>query len=366
MNRLCSVLLVALSALLLAACGGGASTLAPSPIPEAQAAEPVSACPTGDVSVEVQAALDTANGSATLPPCELKVSQTLRITRPLTIHSSGSRATVIKSSAPIGILVEPAAAISQGWWLDFSALRVEPAVLGQGQSAMVLRSTSTAFLSQVTLDRVYLGDFGGPGLLLDNSVGNPNGIFSVTVKGSWIANGVKGIKIGDGIKFIGNTITDGLSKRANKAGALPGFDLTMVPGARGPFLYFNSVSTSGGGILASGTHGLKAVGNFFEYQGSYGVPFETASAGLVQISDSVSVSLRDNVFNPQTSGARYSLALRNVSLSVLDSNEFSGLGVEGDIGLLDGSSRVRLEGVNSFQGAAGGRITGAATGLLPN
>jgi len=309
--------------------------------------------------------IESAAGSLELPACTFDVSGTLVISKPITLIGSGTRATVIRSSAPIGVLVQPAAAISQGWWVDISRLRIEPKTVGQGQSALVLRSTASTFISQASLDRIYLGDFGGQGLVLDNSAANPNGIFSVKVLHSWISNGVKGIKIGDNIAFTGNTLTDGLSKRANKAGALPGFDLTMVPGARGPFLFFNSISTSGGGIVADGTNGLKAIGNFFEYQGFYGVPFETQVAGLVQISNSHSVSFRDNVFNPQNSGARFSLALNNVSLSVLDSNEFSGPGAEGDIAFIGTSARNKLTGLNVFQGDTNGKILNAATGLAP-
>lgn len=363
-SYLTGVLLSLAAACHLAGCGGS-SGVTPSPIPEAQAAA-VDACPTGDATEQLKAMFEAAQrtGSLDLPACTFHVTETLVITQPVAIPARGTRATVIRSSAPIGVLVQAAAAISQGWWLDLSGLRIEPEVIGQGKSALVLRSTSSTFISQVTLDRVYLGDFGGPGLLLDNSAGNPNGIFSVKVTHSWIANGVQGINVGDNIAFVGNTITDGLSKRANKSGALPGFDLTMVPGARGPFLFFNSISTSGGGIVADGTSGLKAIGNFFEYQSFYGVPFETKSAGLVQISNATSVAIRDNVFNPQTSGARFALALNNVSVSVLDSNEFSGTGVEGDIAFLGTSNRNKLAGVNVFQGETTGKISGASTGLI--
>lgn len=360
MSRLLSIAFL----IALAGCGGGSGSPA-AIVPEAHA-DPVSACPTGDSTVQVKSMFEAAQrtGSLELPACTFDVSETLVISRPLTITSAGTRATVIRSSAPIGILVEPAAALSQGWWLDISRLRIEPKTVGQGQAALVLRATSNAFISQATLDRLYLGDFGGPGLVFDNDVKNPNGIFSVKVTNSWIANGWKGRYIGDNIAFIGNTLTDGLSKRANKAGALPGIDITMVPGARGPFLFFNSISTSGGGIVADGTSGLKAIGNFFEYQAAYGVPFDKQLAGLVQISNASSVAFRDNVLNPQTSGARYALALVNVTGSVLDSNEFSGAGVEADIGLLGGSARNKLVGVNVFQGGLTGRIAGDSTGLL--
>jgi hypothetical protein len=327
----------------------------------------IQAAPTPPISVDdtngLQAALDS-QGYLELPDHRVYTSRSIIATKPVRIWGKGSRVSVIVSSADEALVLAPEAAISQGWRTQLSDFGIEPAVPGAGKSALVVRVKTGSFFSRSKFVDLYLGDFGGPGLLLDNSVANDNGIFSTMIRDCWIANGVKGILIGDSLTFDGNTIPDGPSRRATKSGASVGFDITTVNGSRLVVLRDNSVSTSGGGFRANRVDGLRLENNWFEYQSFYGIPFNGSQQGWITVQNGIGLVFRGNVVNPQSSGVKYALALDGMLFSDLGgANEFSGTGTDGDIAFLGTSHENQITGGNNYQGSRKGRVIGADIGL---
>lgn len=363
MRRLLSSMLLPL-VLVLTACGGGGAT--PSPIPEARAAEPVTACPVGDATEQLQAMVDSAKGELKLPACVFNVSQTIVIRKPLDFVGSGANVngTIIRSSAKVGILLEPDVTISvadcgpscRGWWGYFSAFRVEPVTVGQGGPdghAMVWRIGKGRFVSMSDVYRVYLGDFGGQALLLDNGAANANGFFTSAVSRSWIENGMRGVLIGDSMTFAGNVIPDGRSRPGQ---GLPGIDISVVPGAAEIVLRENNITTTGGCVLVRNGIGIGVLNNWCE--GASNAP------GSIQLIDCSECTARDNRVQTAGGDAPYALVIDGGSANVIDSNKL-GAGKLGHIALLNGAHDNKLAGLNRFDGGLTGKITGAATGLLP-
>lgn len=354
--------------LLLAACGGGG---APSvPLPEAQASAVTSGCPAGDATVQLQAMVDTAKGELKLPPCVFNVSQTIVIRKPLDFVGSGANVngTIIRSSAKVGILLEPDVTVSvgscgpscRGWWAYFSAFRIEPVAVGQGGldgHAMVWRIGKGRFISSSDIHRVYLGDFGGQGLLLDNEAANVDGFFTTTVSRSWIENGVRGVLIGDSMTFAGNVIPDGKSRPGQPG--LPGFDISTVPGAAESVFRENNVTTSGGCFLVRDGTGLGILNNWCESAGA------GAALALIQLNNCAECTVRDNRVQTLSGSAPFALAFDGGELNALDSNKLN-LGKAGHVAFVN-TKQNKLVGLNRFIGPGdvlAGQMTGAAAGLL--
>jgi len=349
--------------LVLAACGGGSSR---SPIPEAQA-EPVSACPQDDATAQLQGMVDAAKGVLQLPACVFNTSAPIVIAKPLRLVGAGATVdgTIIRSTADEAVVIDPAVRISvamapnkRGWWGSVEQLRIEPAMQGAGKHALVVRVRTGFFVNNWLVDRVHLGDFGEQGLLLDNSVGNRDGIFTGLVQRSFIENGVKAVLIGDSVSFIGNVVTNGPS-RFSQAG-LVGFDISTVSGAAESMIERNNITTGGGCVLVRNGTGIGVLHNWCESATA------GAAAGLIHLTDCRDCTVRDNRVQTLGGTAPYALALDNSHLTVIESNKLNA-GKEGHLLLTNGASSNKLAGLNRFLGAGdvlAGQITGASTGLL--
>ncbi len=353
------------AALALAGCGGSPS---PSLVPEVQAAAPVDSCPQGDATAQLQAMVDTAKGSLTLPACVFNTSAPIVISKPLRLAGASATVdgTIIRTAADEGLVIDPAVRISvamapnkRGWWGSVENLRVEPAVQGAGRHALVIRVRTGFFVSAWMVDRVHLGDFGAQGLYLDNSAGNADGIFTGTVTRSFIENGVKAVLIGDSITFAGNVVTNGPS-RFNTQG-LAGFDISTVPGAAESTIERNNITTGGGCILIRNGTGIGILHNWCESKTA------GEGSGLIQLTGCADCTVRDNRVQTLNGNAPYALVIDGGALNVIDSNKLN-VGKAGHLAFVNGSSRNKLVGLNRFLGGSdplAGQIAGAQSGLLP-
>lgn len=356
----------ALIALALAATGCGGGSAPPVVIPEAQAAEPVTSCPTGDATAQLQGMVDTARGELQLPACDFQTSAPIVIGKPLRLVGSGATVdgTIIRTTAAEGLVIDPAVRISvamapnkRGWWGSVENLRIEPAVQGAGKHALVIRVRTGFFVSAWAVDRVHLGDFGEQGLYLDNTAGNADGIFTGSVTRSFIENGVKAVLIGDSVAFVGNVVTNGPS-RFNTRG-LAGFDISTVPGAAESTIERNNITTGGGCILVRNGTGIGVLHNWCESKTA------GEASGLIHLTGCADCTVRDNRVQTLGGAAQFAVVIDGGQLNAIDSNKLTS-GKAGHIAFTNGASQNRLVGLNRFTGgpdALTGKIVGAETGL---
>lgn len=356
---------IVLLSLFLAACGGGGGAAAPSVIPEAQAAT-VDGCPTGDEAAQtaqLQAVLDSARGSVTLPACTFNV-KTLRVSKPMRISCAGANVdgTVIKYSGDEGLVVDPAVVVNiatggwdkRGFWYDMTDCRIQPQIKGGGKHDFVMRVRPGFFISSSYIARNHFGGAGAQGVYLDNSAGNLDGIFTTTFEKNFIENGVLAVNIGDSVHFIDNVVPDG----ANKPG-LPGFDLSFVQGAAETALVRNNVTTSGGCVLVRNGIGLVLAHNWCE-------PSSTPPAsvqGVITLMNCSECAVRDTRVQTLGSAVPYALVIDGGNGIALDSNKFN-TGRLGHIAFVNGTYDNLLVGLNRYDGSPKGRLTGADKGLL--
>jgi hypothetical protein len=185
---------------------------------------------------------------------------------------------VIKSNATYGLVLQPryGAGITFPYMHDFSVI---PNTNGAGTSGILFRlipDNSGAvpnYVSNFTIARCYIGDFGSYGLNLDNSAVNGNGFFTFTIERNWISNGIVANHIGDSCNIHLNTITDGGTVAANRTGGRVGILYTGLSGARNCVFRENSITTSGGAIAALNGDQLRIENNQCEHPFYYSIPY---------------------------------------------------------------------------------------------
>lgn len=344
--------------LCLSACGGGGGAL-----PDAHAQQPAGSAPI-DSTANIQAMLDA--GVAQLPAGNFYVAAPLVIKRQVHLSGQGQGVTVIWSTAAEGIVVAPESANRFSRFHDFSILPVTPRA---GKSAFVVRLAKGGFFSNWVIERVEFGNFGGPGAVFDNSVGNENGIFSGTFgPRNWVSGGVQLIQVGDSVDIEGNTIT------AEGSATGGGMDTTGWPGieasgrnaARKLVIKGNNVTASGGCIFLHDVAGPVVEGNICEHPTHLGLPYTSQQPGFLQFTNVTGARVVGNSVN-LNGLASYGIALTGGALNSLADNDI-GPGTQAHVAFLGTSSRNKLSGLNTYRyqpDETVGRITGAATGLLP-
>lgn len=343
----------------LSACGGGA----PAVIPEAQAAEPVNGCPTGDATAQLQAMVDAAPGVLELPACVFRTSAPLVVSKPLHLFGQGARATFIVSSAAEALVVAPNVCVGQGNRSHIHGFAIDPATPGGQGSAMVIRPAAGSCFNNFEIEHLYLGDFGGPGLWIDNPSASPS-VFTGTIRRNRITNGLLATNIADSVQIVGNTMPDGLTSRAVKAGKQWGIDISTVRGAAKLVVSDNNITAPGGCIRIRNTVNASIVGNWCEYPEYYGYS-NTGDLATVHLIDVHRSKIADNLVAPGT--ARYAMVIDGSSeFNALDSNEL-GLGRDGHLAFMGASHGNKLTGLPYYRSVpdpTNGKISGAGTGLL--
>lgn len=296
MWRLVAFILAILVAM--AGCGGGQSAAV---LPEAHASA-------SDDTTALQADLDAAcnTGRLHLAAKVYRTSAPLVVRCPLHLSGEGVRSTFIISSADEALVIAPEAPISQGYFTYLHDFSIWSATPGAGRAALVARLKAGVFLSNFTFARLNLGDFGGPTLVLDNSVGNANGFFRGVIEQCWVNNDMRLVLVGDTITIRDNTITTSLSARNVTKAGWPGIDATTVGGSRKLVISHNNITASGGAIHLRGVVGPEIVSNIFEHPVYYGMPYAGA-AGFLQLTDVAQARVVGNMVN-NVGGAKYGIA----------------------------------------------------------
>ncbi len=342
-------LLLTAACLALAGCGGGAS----GPIPEAHAQTPTAPAP-ADNTAQIQAMIDS--GVVALPAGTFSVSQSLVIKNRVQMRGAGQGLTVIKSSAAEALVIDASTPNRFSTFRDFSIVSATP---GGGSAAFVVRLRPGGFFANFKFEGVEFGDFGGPSLVFDNSVGNENGIFTGEVGPlNWVTCGIKFVGVGDSVTVMRNTITAGTKP-------CPGIEASGRDGARKLLIDHNNITASGGCIYLHDINGPEVIGNICEHPSYLGLPYSSAQPGFLQFTNVTLARVVGNSVN-LAGLARYGMAFSGGSLNSITDNDF-GLGTDGHLAFLGGSSQNRMPGLNTYRGGADptvGKITNAATGLL--
>jgi hypothetical protein len=234
---------------------------------------------TTDDTTSIQNAINYCQGAHALflPAGTYKCTSSLTVLHRLRLFGEGARISIISSTASEALIVAPPLGTGniQSFFHDFG---IQPVTPGTGTSGLVWRLVSDGgsnicYASNFSLDRLYIGDFGGYGLNFDNSVGNANGFFTFTVRRCWITNGVILNKVGDSCNIEQNTITDGATVTAAKTGGRVGVLYTGLSGARQVVIRENNITTSGGAIACISAEQPRLQNNQCEHPFYYGVPY---------------------------------------------------------------------------------------------
>lgn len=138
---------------------------------------------------------------------------------------------------------------------------VVPCVLDGGDNGIEVRLAPGAFYADSQIERVTIGSFGNEGLRLDNSVGNMDGFFNISVSDCFIFNGVKAILIGDSVVFRGNVVHG-----RNRV------DVTAVPNARLFQFIGGQITTRDGFMHMENVFGARIERVWFEHPSYLGHP----------------------------------------------------------------------------------------------
>jgi len=260
-----------------------------------------------NVTAGFQAAINYAQTSGYglyIPAGTYKTSTTLSITARIHMFGDDAKTSTIQSTAAEAIVVT----VASGYGNTFSHFHdfgVEPTTAGTGTSGFVCRLVAGGYMSNFVIERVYIGDFGVFGLVLDNSVANANGFFTCTIRRCWVTNGINLIKVGDSINVEENTITDGGTVAANHAGGRQGILYTGLAGARQVVFRSNNITTSGGAVVAISAEQMRIENNQCEHPFYAATPYGASTVpsynAQIYLYDSILCALRGNTF--QTGGA---------------------------------------------------------------
>lgn len=217
-----------------------------------------------DDSVALQAAIDYAQdntGELDLGDANYLISITPVQTKALFVRGRGRNASKITySGANQGWLAKPPYATSNtNWiWEDFSLV---PLVPGGGTSGLHIQlspvNPTVCYLADSRVKGMFIGDFGGRGLWLDNSVANIDGFFTSQFINNVIVNGILGTRVGDSLTFSYNKIY----------GRNCGIEMIGVPGAREMVIQENNITTTGGTIALLNVESPTLKDNQLEHPG---------------------------------------------------------------------------------------------------
>ena len=261
-----------------------------------------------------------------LPAGTYKTTNTLTITTTIHIYGDGARVSTISTSALIGVLVS-VPLMYGNTFSHFNDFGIEPQTLGAGTSgfkcALTLADPNLnqySYMSNFVVERIYIGDFGSFGFVLDNSVNNGNGFFTFSIRRCWISNGMNLIKIGDSCNIEENTITNGATVNNNHTGGRPGVLYTGLPGARQVVLRSNNITTSGGAIVAIAAEQLRIENNQcehpFYYYNPYGGSTTAYYGAFVYLYNCVGTEIRGNTLQTGAGGSKVVTGTTNSSASV--------------------------------------------------
>jgi hypothetical protein len=323
-----------------------------------------------DDTAAIQAAITACQVSGIslyIPAGTYKTTATLTITARLHMYGDNARTSVIQSTALEAIVISASAGNSFSHFSDFG---VEPVVPGTGTSGFVGRlATVSGFMSNFVIERIYVGDFGSFGFVLDNSIANGNGFFTGSVRRCWISNGMNLIKIGDSINIEENTITDGGTVQTNHSGGRPGVLYTGLSGARQVVFRSNNITTSGGGIVALAAEQMRLENNWFEHPFYYFIPYGASTTSsynaALYLYNCIGTELRGNTIQPGGGAVTSVTGTTNSTTSVTAvssmTNVYVGCTIKGS-GIPVGT-KITVVGASSFTMSAAATTSLVGTAL---
>lgn len=166
-------------------------------------------------------------------------------------------------------------------FVSFSKLGIFASAPGNGVNGLaIVMAAAGGQFANFNLDLNIEGFF-GPGLLLDNSLANHSAIFMGGISG-YIANGIKGLKIGDSIS-IGIKPTNLPSVSPAIGNTEIGINCTFYPGAAGFVVGSNANISTGGGSIALTDAGSYKIYAECEYNNAYTYNPGTMNGGQIYI-----------------------------------------------------------------------------------
>jgi len=322
-------------------------------------------------------AAETEGKSLFLPSGTYRVTATLTATKRLHMFGTGARTSTIRSSASEAFLV--LTPLNYGntfsYYHDFG---IVPEVAGGGVNGFVCRLTAAgagfSYMSDFMIERTYIGDFSGYGLVFDNGVSNTQGFSTFSVRRNWISNGINGIKLGDSVNFEENTITDGETIVANKTGGRIGFLLTSMPGTQQVIIRSNNITTSAGSLALINMDQVTVENNQCEHPYTKDIPYGASGiyGSLLYINNVSHSTINGNTIQP----GNLDSIVRTGTLA--GTPVITGLSSTADLSVgmsVSGSNIVlgsRIQSINSATqitltvGATGSGATSLTFGYAPN
>lgn len=254
-----------------------------------------------DDTAAIQAAVNaciTSKASCYLPAGTYKCGA-LTATSRLHLYGDGMFQSTINSTvtgATDAFTITPPTSGGGNTGYHFNDFGITNVTAGNGRYGIRVTLGTNAYFSNSEFERIYIGEFGNQGLYFDNTINNADGFFTLTVRRSWITNGILGAIVGDSINIQENTITGPTT--ANYIGV----NLSSNTGARQVVIANNNITTIGGAIYLSTVYGATIRENQCEYP-STTVAYSGSNAGLITINNSLHTVLEKNTITPDIGGA---------------------------------------------------------------
>ncbi len=327
-----------------------------------------------DDTIAIQYAVDAcqlSGASLYIPTGTYKTTSSINITARLHLYGDSAQTSTIISTANEAIIVTVLAGLSNrfSYFHDFG---VEPVTPGTGTSGFVCRTAAiTGLMSNFVIERIYIADFGSFGLVFDNSVSNANGFFTFSIRRCWFTNGMNLIKVGDSVNIEENTITDGGTVQTNHSGGRPGILYTSIGiDARQVVFRSNSITTSGGAIVAINASQLRIENNQCEYPFYYYIPYGASTtayyAAQIYLSNCTYTEIRGNTIQAGGGFVTNVTGTTNSTTSVTAvssmSNVYVGCTVQGS-GIPTGTT-ITVVGASSFTMSAAATTSLVGTALV--
>lgn len=252
-----------------------------------------------DNNADMTAALaDTTRRKKVLPTGNYTISGTLTATKSVQIEGDSQIGSVL-SFEDLGAS-DDAFVVSLGA-TDYANVRghayrdfgIVPAAAGDGDVGFRVELANPVFMSSFEIERLFIGEFGGWGMVLDNSANNLDGFFVGTVRRCFITNGLRGINVGDSLNFEVLQIT------AGDEGENPAIYLTGVEGARQYIIREGNFTCRGGAIVLVGVDQARIENNQCEHGWFYGDGSYTGDFDAhIYVADCLQPIIRGNTSNP--------------------------------------------------------------------
>lgn len=310
---------------------------------------------TTDLSTYLQAAVDwaTANNEILFwPRGRYSYGTTLTATLGRLRMCGGFYlgATLRYTGAGIALQITPPVG-GDNTYYDITNLEIVPSAAGGGTGGIYITLASGAFFRNWNINRVLIGEFGGPGLTLDNTAANTDGFFTGVIENSYITNGINGIKVGDSNRILCNTISC--------LDTYVGIALTGIGYlARQTNIIDNNITGRSGALYLKGMAGVMVEHNQLEHSTAAG-DYNGSLSGHVVLEDCQYCEVVENTISPGNPTNKATSAVRILGASTI------GINVEKNQIAKGQTNHIKVEdGKHSHVPDNGNRYTDATANLV--